>query len=145
MTAIDAGGTTADATDLSAKSGRRGWSHPKQRMLLLLSVGVVVGSFMPWLETALGTYRGFAGPGQYLFYAGMLGLGGGLVPVRTLAVIQGAVVSAVAIALPVWQVVKLFSQVGFDGWTPGIGLMLVFGCGVMAARTTLGFVRPERA
>jgi hypothetical protein len=110
-------------------------------MLALLAAGVIVGSFMPWIETGLGTYRGFAGPGQYLFYAGVLGLGAGLVPVRALALVQGAVLAVVAVALPVWQIVHLVSKVGFQGWAPGLGLMLVLGCGLFAARVTLALSR----
>lgn len=139
MTAIQTGNAQA-----RSRAARFRWSHPKQKMMLLLAFGVTVGAFMPWLETAIGTYRGFAGPGQYLFYAGALGLGAGLVPVRTLAIAQGAIMSATAIVLPLWQIVKLFSKVGFDGWAPGTGMMLVLGCGIMAARTTLAFTRTDQ-
>lgn len=120
------------------------WSHPRQRMLALLAAGVIVGSFMPWIETGLGTYRGFAGPGQWLFYAGVLGLGAGLVPVRALALVQGAVMAVAAIALPLWQIGRLVRLVGFQGWSPGLGLMLILGCGVMAVRVTAMLARqPE--
>lgn len=112
------------------------WSHPKQKILLLVGFGVAVGAFLPWLETPLGTYRGFAGPGQYLFYAGVIGIAAGLVPIRSLAMAQGAVLSAVALCIPTWQMVKLISAVGFTGWVPGIGMVLILGCGVMAARVT---------
>ncbi len=131
------GATVAAADGTSAWR----WSHPRQRMLVLLAAGVIVGSFMPWLETGLGTYRGFAGPGRYLFYAGVLGLGAGLVPVRALAIAQGAVLAAVAIFLPLWQVVRLLNLVGVSGWAPGLGMVLIFGCGVMAARVTISLVR----
>lgn len=117
------------------------WSHPRQRLLVLLSAGVIVGAFMPWIETGLGTYRGFAGPGPFLFYAGVLGLGAGLVPVRALAVGQGAILAAAAVALPLWQIVRLVRLVGFEGWSPGVGMMLILGCGLMAARVTIGLVR----
>ena len=142
MTAIHA--DSSDASETVGRAARLRWSHPKQKLLLLLSLGVTVGAFMPWLETAVGTYRGFAGPGQYLFYAGVLGLGAGLVPVKSLAVLQGAVVSSAAIFLPLWQAAKLFSKVGFDGWAPGTGMMLVLGCGIMAARTTISMARSDQ-
>lgn len=114
-------------------------------MLALLALGVIVGSFMPWIETALGTYRGFAGPGQYLFYAGVLGVGAGLVPSRGLAVAQGGLMAAVAITLPLWQILELVSQVGLQAWAPGTGLLLVLGCGAMAARSTVLLARSPGA
>ncbi len=121
------------------------WSHPKQKLLSLLSLGVIIGAFLPWLETPLGTFRGFAGPGLYLFYAGVIGLGAGLVPVRIMAIIQGAILSVTAIILPLWQVSKLLSKVGFTGWSPGIGMILILGCGFMAGRTVIEIARQETA
>lgn len=142
-------GTVATASDPSAAPGATGqttrrarWSHPQQRMLLVASIGIIVGSFMPWIETGIGTFHGFAGPGLYLFYAGVLGLGGALVPLRWPAVIQAGLLAAVAIALPLWQIVKLLARVGFQGWTPGFGLMIVLGCGVWAAQIAVRLARP---
>lgn len=132
---------TGAGSGTGAAAGAGRWVDPRQRMLALLAIGVIVGSFMPWIETALGTYRGFAGPGQYLFYAGVLGLAAGLVPVRSLAIIQGGLMAVLAIGLPLWQVGRLVSRVGFEAWAPGVGLVLVFGCGVLAARTTVQIAR----
>lgn len=134
--------TASTIASAGPEAPTRRWSHPKQRMLALLALGIVVGSFMPWVETMLGTYRGFAGPGQYLFYAGVLGLGAGLVPVRVLALAQGALMAAVAVVLPLWQILHLATKVGFQGWAPGTGLLLVLGCGVLAARTVTQVARP---
>lgn len=145
--AVGAGSAEAEADGSTTRGagGSRRWSHPRQRLLLLVSAGVILGAFMPWIETGLGTYRGFAGPGPYLFYAGVLGLGAGLVPVRALAVVQGAVVAVAAVGLPVWQVVRLATRVGFEGWAPGLGLLLVLGCGVMATKVTIDLARPPRS
>lgn len=93
---------------------------------------VTFGSFMPWLDTALGTVSGIRGAGLWTFYAAMLGLAGALVPIRTLAVVQGAIFAVVAVALPVWQLVHVLNLVGTGGWMPGPGLVLVFGGGVLA-------------
>ncbi len=134
----------AGSSDLLSQASaglRPGWGHPRQKVLLLVGFGVAVGAFLPWLETPLGTYRGFAGPGEYLFYAGVIGIAAGLVPIRVLAVTQGAVLSVVALAIPLWQVIKLVSTVGFDGWVPGVGMMLILGCGLMAARVTVAMAR----
>lgn len=125
----------ADTGVHSASNRRFGrWSHPKQKMLSLLALGVIVGAFLPWLETPIGVYRGFAGPGLYLFYVGIIGLAAGLVPFRLPAIVQGGLLAIVAVALPVWQMAKLISKVGFDGWTPGVGMMMIIGCGLMAGR-----------
>jgi hypothetical protein len=123
--------------DTTTESGRLRlprWSHPRQKMLSLLALGVTIGAFLPWLDTPIGTYRGFAGPGLYLFYVGIIGLGAGLVPIRFLALAQGAIMAAVAVALPVWQMAKLASKVGLTGWAPGIGMVMILGCGIMAGR-----------
>lgn len=94
---------------------------------------VAVGSFLPWLDTAVGSVSGARGPGLWTFYAAMLGLAGALVPIRSLAVVQGAVLALTAIALPVWQLVHVLGLVGTAGWIPGPGLVLVLGGGVLAA------------
>ena len=94
---------------------------------------VVFGSFVPWIDTALGQVSGVRGAGLWTFYAAMLGLAAALVPIRVLALVQGAVFALVAIALPVWQVVHLVNLVGTEGWRPGPGLVLVCGGGVLAA------------
>ena len=124
-----------DSSTAAVRVGRR--LHPAQRMLLFASAGVIVGSFLPWVTVNMGaTFGGFAGAGLYTFYVGVLGLAGGLVPMRWPAIVQGAVMAAVAIALPVWQVVRLLSKVGVSGWVPGTGLIVVFVSGLLAALAT---------
>lgn len=98
---------------------------------------VLAGSFMPWLATAVGGFSGVLGPGLWTFYASALGIAGSLVPSRTAASLQAAVVAVVAVALPVWQLVHIISLVGFEGWLPGPGLVLVFGGGVLAGSAAL--------
>jgi hypothetical protein len=109
---------------------------PGRRQLLGAVAMVAIGSFMPWLDTAVGSVSGVRGAGLWTFYAAMLGLAGALVPLRTLALAQGAVLSIVAVVLPVWQVVHVLNLVGTGGWTPGPGLVLVFGGGVLAGVAT---------
>lgn len=127
--------TKATSDEVTASRGAASGRHPDQRLLLLASAGVIVGSFLPWIQTGLGTYQGFLGAGIYTFYAGVLGLAGALVPSAKLAMIQGAIMAAVAIALPVWQIARLLNLVGFSGWTPGVGLALVLLSGLYSART----------
>jgi hypothetical protein len=100
----------------------------------LASAGVIIGSFLPWVDTGLGVYRGFAGGGVFTFYAGVLGLAGGLIPSRQMALVQGLVMSLVAIGVPLWQLGHLLTRVGFSGWTPGMGLVLVLGSGLYGLR-----------
>lgn len=94
---------------------------------------VAVGSFLPWLDTPLGAVLGGRGPGLWTFYAAMLGLAAVMVPIRRLAIAQGALLALAALALPVWQVIHVLDLVGMQGWLPGPGLVLVGGGGVLAA------------
>jgi len=94
---------------------------------------VAFGSFLPWIDTPLGQISGARGAGLWTFYVAMLGLAGALVPIRRMALVQGAFMAVVAVGLPVWQVVHILSLVGTSGWMPGPGLVLVFGGGVLAA------------
>lgn len=106
--------------------------HPGRKRLGLAVAMVMFGSFMPWLSTALGNLSGAGGPGIWTFYASMLGLGGALLPLRRLGALQAAILAVVATVLPVWQLARVFDQVGFGGWLPGPGLVLVLGGGVLA-------------
>ena len=123
---------TAGATTTGRATGRR-VAVPGRRQLLGAVAMVAFGSFMPWLDTVAGTVSGARGAGLWTFYAAMLGLAGALVPIRSLAVVQGAVLAVVASVLPVWQLVHVYSMVGTAGWMPGPGLVLVLGGGVLAA------------
>ncbi len=110
--------------------------HRAQIPLLLASVGVIVGSFLPWVVTGFGTYHGVAGPGLWTFYAGIFGVAGGLVPSRVFALVHGVALAAAALALPVWQVQRLITRVGMTGWSPGFGMAIVLVCGAVAAQAT---------
>lgn len=97
---------------------------------------IAVGSFLPWISTAFGNISGATGQGAgyWTFIAAMLGLSGALMPWRKVAVAHAAIVAAVATLLPLWQVIHLVSLVGFAGWMPGIGLVLVFFGGLFIGR-----------
>jgi hypothetical protein len=122
--------TTAPAT--SARRVRRRM-EPGRGRLLLASGMALVGGFLPWIYTAVGTVSGARGAGLWVAYAAMVGLAGALLPLRRVAAAQAFVLAAVGIALTVWQVVHLVSLVGFGGWMPGPGLVMSFGAGVLAA------------
>ncbi|GAB3026127.1 hypothetical protein GCM10011376_12510 [Nocardioides flavus (ex Wang et al. 2016)] len=104
---------------------------------------VAFGSFLPWIDTAVGSVSGARGAGLWTFYAAMLGLAGAIVPLRRVAAVQAAVFAGVALVVPLWQVVHLLTLVGTDGWVPGPGLVLVLGGGVLAAAATAQLFRPS--
>jgi hypothetical protein len=112
--------------------GRRQPASPARKRLGLAVVLVILGSFLPWVYTALGSMSGVRGAGLWTFYASMLGLGAVLLPFRRFGAIQAAIMAGVAVALPTWQVVHVLGLVGFGGWMPGPGLVMVFGGGVLA-------------
>jgi hypothetical protein len=103
---------------------------------------VLLGSFLPWIDTAVGSVSGARGAGLWTFYAAMLGLAGALIPMRRVAAVQAAIFAAVALVLPAWQVVHLLSLIGINGWVPGPGLVLVLGGGVLGATAAAQLFRP---
>ncbi len=107
--------------------------EPGRKRLLLASGMALLGAFLPWMLTGLGNVSGMRGAGVWVAYAAMLGLASALLPKRRLAAVQGFVLAAVALALPLWQVVHLASLVGFQGWMPGPGLVMSVGAGALAA------------
>ena len=115
---------------------------PAKRRLAGAVAMVVFGSFLPWIDTAVGSVSGARGAGLWTFYAAMLGLAGALVPLRRLAAVQAAIFAAVALLVPAWQVVHLLNLVGTDGWVLGPGLVLVLGGGVLGAAAAAQLFRP---
>lgn len=108
---------------------------------------MILGGFLPWVYTHLGSVSGAVGAGLWVFYAGLLALAGGLVPahrLQMLLVIQSVVCGVVGLGLPIWQLVSLVSRVGFEGWMPGPGLVLSAFGGVLCllAARQLAEVRP---
>ncbi len=128
---------TTEALDEAKRAFRR-----HQNLLLLASIGMLVASFMPWVETAFGTYQGFASAGRYTFYLAFIGIAGGLVPHRIPAGVQAALVAVGGIGLPAWQCAHLLSRVGVHGWVPGTGMLIIFASGILAARSAIGIFRP---
>jgi hypothetical protein len=117
---------------------------PQRKRLGLAVLMVVVGSFLPWIDTAVGAISGARGPGLWTFYAAMLGLAGCLVPRRRIAGVQAAVMGAVCMVLPVWQIWRALDLLGTQGWLPGPGVVLVFGGGVVAAAAARGLLTHEQ-
>lgn len=137
---------SARPTTLRAASTRERRTVPGRGKMLGAVAMVVIGSFMPWVDTAAGQVSGAGGAGLWTFYAALLGLAAALVPIRTLRLVQGSLFAVVAVALPVWQVVHLLRLVGTSGWLPGPGLVLVVGGGVLAAVAVReSYAAPEQA
>ncbi len=119
----------------ATSSGRpvvRRKADPAKRQLFIASLMVVFGSFMPWISTSVGSISGLQGPGLWTFYFSMLGIAGVLIPWRRVAGVQALIFAGVAVALPVWQVARIYRLVQFQGWMPGPGVVLVLGGGVLA-------------
>lgn len=133
----------ATATTKTVRTRRR--ADPAKRRLALAVAMVLFGSFLPWIDTAVGSVSGARGPGLWTFYAAMVGLAGALLPMRRVAAVQAAVFAAVALAIPVWQVLHLLDLIGTEGWLPGPGLVLVLGGGVLAAVAARQLFRPPAA
>lgn len=127
--------TTATApTRGRPATGRRRWPYagPGQVRLLLASLGVGLGSFLPWVDTAVGSFTGMAGPGVWTLYAAVLGLAGALVRRPHLAAVHAGLTGAVAVALPAWQGLRLAQLCGGGACLPAPGLLLVLAAGVAA-------------
>lgn len=112
-------------------------ARPARGMALVAVLVVVIGSFLPWVHTPLGNLSGGRGAGLWTAYAAFLGLAGTLMPWHRVGAAHLGVFAAIAVALPLWQLLHLVNLVGFGGWIPGTGLVLVLCGGVMAATAAL--------
>jgi hypothetical protein len=115
--------------------------HPARRRLILGMVLIMVGSFLPWLYVGGIAKSGAFGPGLWTFYASMLGLAAVLLPFHRIGAAHAAVMAAVALGIPVWQVAHVIGLVGFTGWMPGPGLVMVVAGGVVAAACAVRLLR----
>lgn len=107
--------------------------HPGRKRLIFAVLLVMIGSFLPWLLVGSLSVSGARGPGLWTFYASVLGLAGVLLPFPRISGWHAVVLAAVAIGLPVWQLVHVIRLVGFGGWSPGPGMVMVVAGGVLAA------------
>lgn len=117
---------------------------PGQPRLLGAGAFMVLGGWLPWLYTELGTVSGAVGlsrtlvlgvaPGLWVFYFGLLAVAGGILPprLRTAAAVQGLIAGVVGLVLPLWQAAMLWSLVGTEGWLPGPGLVMSAFGGLLA-------------
>jgi hypothetical protein len=106
-----------------------------QLPLLLASLAVAVGSFLPWVVVGQLQVAGWRGGGLWTFYAATVGVAGALVPRRALAAGSALVAGGLATGIGCWQVLHLAVRVGFEGWHPGLGLVAVIVGGVISLRS----------
>lgn len=137
--------STKPSTKPVPSGARRRRRMPGQGRLLAAFGLLVVGAFLPWLQTAAGPVIGARGPGLWTFYVSMLALAGGIVRHRMLAAAQGAVVGVVAVALPVWQLLHALNVLGTTGWMPAAGAVLTIGGGGLALAGAWQLFRGEDA
>jgi hypothetical protein len=109
----------------------------------LLAVAlIVVGSLTPWVDTAFGNMNGIYGGGMWTLYAGAIGLAGTMWKRPRVNAAHAALMALPALALPLWQLVRLLPLGGLgSGWTPGFGMVAVFGGGIVSARAAYQFLR----
>lgn len=112
--------------------------------LLFASLAIAVGSFMPWVVVGGLQAYGWQGAGTWTFYGATVGIGGALVRRRGWAAASALVAGMAAVAIGCWQVLHLAARVGFEGWHPGLGLVVVIVGGVIALRSAwrLGVALP---
>lgn len=119
---------------------RRAW-HPARKRLIAAVVLVMLGSFLPWLYAVGQAQSGALGPGLWSFYGAMLGIAAILLPWRRVGAGHAAVMAAICLGLPAWQLVHVIGLVGFSGWMPGPGLVMVAFGGIIAAQCALRLFR----
>lgn len=133
--------TTATAASAPARPRPFG-----ARPLLLGSALIALGSLLPWVSTPFGNVSGIRGAGMWTLYAGALGIAGSLMRRRRLVLVHAVPVAIAALVLPLWQLLRI-GQLGMASGTflaavPGMGLVLVLGGGVLAARGAMALARP---
>lgn len=113
---------------------RRRWPYggPAQARMLLAGVGIIVGSVMPWVDTAVGTFTGLAGAGVWTLYAGVIGVGAAALRRSRLAAVNAAAAGIGAVGLAAWQGWRLLELCGGGACAPATGLVLVLAAGVFA-------------
>lgn len=121
---------------------------PGRKALAGASLLVVLGSFMPWIDTPVGAVSGMVGAGLWTFYAAWAGVAGAIISGTgrlRVAAVHAFVLGFIALGLVVWQIVHTFQLVGFGGWQPGVGLVFVVGGGVLACVAGVRMLRATAA
>lgn len=129
----------------AARATRPRWPYLGRPQVLLLIAGLVtvVASFLPWLETPLGSVNGAVTGGLVTFYAGLIAVPGAIWRRPVIVIAHALVLAVTAIAVPGWRVVWALRRLpGLgDAWLPGPGLILVLISGCVALFAVVQLVR----
>jgi hypothetical protein len=120
---------------VSKHSQKRRWPYfSPQFPLLFAAVGIFVGAVLPWALVLGHGIRGSPLAVSWTLWAGLMTLAGGLVPRRTFFVLSALGGGGTAVALAVWQTVRILERcpLSLDCLPgPGLGLVLVSGVGAL--------------
>ena len=113
--------------------------HPGQKRMLWATIALFLGAFLPWLYTPVGTVSGIGvgdlmldgQPGAWVLYASFAAMAAALAPWRMFSVVNGFLVAAIAIGLPLYHLWRMWERVGFEGWMPGPGIVMSLAGGVL--------------
>jgi hypothetical protein len=131
-------------------SPKRRWPYFQgQVSLLFASVGIFIGAVLPWAIVLGQGLRGSPLAVSWTLWAGLMTIAGGLVPWRALFVVSALGGGGTAVALAVWQTVRILQRcpLSLDCLPgPGLGLVLAGGTGalVLAGRYAIGEVTARR-
>jgi hypothetical protein len=100
---------------------------PGRGLLGVAAVVTIVAAFLPWVDSAWGTFGGMSGPGRVTFYAGFIGMAGALHRRPAWLVWHAALLAAAALSVPIWQTVRLVAVCPPLACIPTAGLLLTFG------------------
>ena len=118
-----------------------------QVLLVIAALVTIVASFLPWLDTALGSSSGVMAGGLLTFYAGLLAFPG--VMWRNRRVVAGHIflLAAADIAVPGWRFLWALRRLPGLGeaWLPGPGMLLVVISGVVATVALVQLLTATRA
>ena len=138
--------TLASGSTARVLPGRRWFrAAPAQRTMLWGSLAVVVGAFLPWAVSPVGSLPGLQGYGGLAsLYAASLGIAGALVARPLLAVLQAAVAGGVAVAAAGLQAAHVLG-LGVDGLSVGLGVPVTMLGGAAVLRSAVLTRRQSRA
>jgi hypothetical protein len=128
----------ADSVQRDARTATRlRWPYlgQPQALLAVAALVTIVASFLPWLDTALGSTTGVMAGGLVTFYAGLIAFPGAIWRNRLVVAGHMLLLAAADIAVPGWRLLWALRRLPGLGeaWLPGPGMLLVLISGVVAA------------
>lgn len=118
------------------------WPYVGQPQLLLAiaAPATMIASFLPWLDTGMGSISGAVAGGLYTFYAGLVAFPGVIWRSPRVVACHLLLLAVVDIAVPGWRFAWALRRLpGFgEAWLPSPGMLLLFVSGAVA---TYAFVK----